>query len=238
MSTSISLFSNPRRVDLIFFIASFFIFLMFAINAWAFFIFIILLSYYSVAEILKDRRLSEKNFLGKIDPEINKRDQIIILYTMITIACFAYILACQFFNIFLFALFVITLSIIFKDNLANKTAQRNFFYKTSFIVGFCYSFLSILIDRKDIFDSFLNILVEIFDLQKNVCGLAKVFAAFNELSTSIIDLLPFPFDILLVPLNLNLLYGPLVAVGVLGVIKSREAVLCSLLGRNPHDHLV
>ncbi|MBF0126358.1 MAG: hypothetical protein HQM02_04015 [Magnetococcales bacterium] len=201
--------------------------LCFIIPAWspsAFFLFVVGLAHYAIHDLLTGRRLHDKPYFGIAADGVSKRDRVYVWYQILLIAGYGYLLACSRAGLFFYLALVFAISLTWREKLADLHARRRFYYHFSLVIGLGHSLLLILSERLTLEAAWWERWMQLVSAPTNLCGLAQVFDAFNALAAAIIQLLPFPLNVLLVPLNLNLLYGPLVAVGVLGVLKARAAV--------------
>lgn len=202
----------------------FIVFMLLAITPPAFFILIVLLSYHAAYDILLGRRMNDKIYFGLSSQGTPKRDRMAAWYQMLLISSYGYVLACHFIDAFFYLLLIFSLSVLLQKKLTDSFSQRRFFYRSSILFGFGYSILGVITDKVSFVSAMGTLFDQLVHWQTYVCGMSQIFTAFNALSASIIHWLPFPLNIVLMPLNLHLLYGPLVAVGVLGLLKTKATV--------------
>ncbi|MEO5332420.1 MAG: hypothetical protein H7839_10385 [Magnetococcus sp. YQC-5] len=198
--------------------------MLFAITPAAFFMLIVLLSHHGAYDILLGRRMNDKIYFGLSSQGVPKRDRMAVWYQMLLISSYGYVLACHFIDAFFYLLLIFSLSIFLQKKLTDPFSQRRFFYRSSILFGFGYSVLGVLTENVSFVSAMGTLFDQLVHWQIHVCVVSQIFTAFNALSASIIHWLPFPLNVVLVPLNLHLLYGPLVAVGVLGLLKTKATV--------------
>jgi hypothetical protein len=213
----------------------FVLFFGFSLSPPSYFIFIILISIYSIYGLLSDRRVHDKEFFGNHDKSINKKDKVVVFYQILIISSYAYVISCGFIGVLFVNIVIMLVGYTYLKKLNSKELQRKFFYKASIIIGLSYSFIVAIFQDYSILSAISDITGKVITSPTNLCDISKVFDAFNALSASIFALFPFPFNLILVPLNLNLLLGPLVAVGVLALVKGYNSWVRKPLGSPPSN---
>ncbi|MBF0272597.1 MAG: hypothetical protein HQL98_11110 [Magnetococcales bacterium] len=204
-------------------IALFSLYALCAIQPASFFLLILLTTRYATHDHLRRHKLHNKTYFGATHPQLRPHDHAWIWYQLLLVSGYGYVLACRLPSIIGTTLLVVTLTLTLRTRLSDPFAQRRFLYYGSILIGLGYSVITLLAGRIPT-SSALWTLLGGWMGQSLVCGLVQLFDAFNALTDAMIRLLPFPFDLLLTPLNLNLLFGPLVTGSVLGILKAENQI--------------
>jgi hypothetical protein len=189
----------------------------------AFALLLLIATFYATHDLLCSRRLHDKTYLGHLQPTIQVRDRAWIWYQLLLVSGYAYVLSCRLPHAYLAVVAVVLLTLTLRLRLRDGFAQRRFFLYGSLMIGLGYSVIVLLAGQIS-FTAVVWSVLEGVIRPPNACGLVQLFDAFNALTDAMIRLLPFPFDLLLAPLNLNLLFGPLVTSLVLAILKLTERV--------------
>ncbi|MBF0191564.1 MAG: hypothetical protein HQL99_10575 [Magnetococcales bacterium] len=189
-----------------------------------FFLLILILTLYATRDHLNQHKLHDKNFFGSTHPHLKTHDHAWIWYQLLLVSGYGYVLACRLPSAIGIALLVATLTLTLRTRLSDPFSQRRFLYYGSIAIGLGYSVITLLAGRIPTSTALWTLLGGWMGQPVTTCGLVQIFDAFNTLTDAMIRLLPFPFDLLLTPLNLNLLFGPLTTGSVLGILKAEDQI--------------
>ncbi|NGZ06934.1 MAG: hypothetical protein G8237_11325 [Magnetococcales bacterium] len=183
----------------------------------AYFVWLMVLIPAGIHALLRDWRFHHQSHLGYGDAW-RMRDRVWVGYQMVLIAGYGYVLACRFPHAFFQVVLVVGLSLGLRQRLQTVMAQRRFFYWGSLGFGVGYAWLMVLVAPMPVVHGVWTMVTGWMQIQQP-CNLVRLFDAFNVLADAMIQLLPFPLDWLLAPINLHLLFGPLVTASVLGLLR-------------------